>query len=93
MIKKLKEEISPSELCDGLPPAFGNFISYCRRLELQDTPNYQHCRDIFLEEINKLDEVVDNYFDWFMKKTGKKINKKDYADYKVEVKIPIREKV
>lgn len=36
---------------------------------------------MFLDLLNNRESAVDNYFDWFMKKTGKKIPDSDYYDY------------
>ena len=78
MIQSLKEEISIDELTSNLPDAFGNFLKYCRRLEFEESPNYEHCRNLFIDCLTKRGHVHDDYYDWLMKKTGKKV---DYADY------------
>ena len=85
MIKKLKEELTIDEICHNLPDAFCNFLKYCRRIEFEEKPNYNHCRGFFRDLLNKRGEVLDNYFDWILKKQGKEIPKTDYYDY-VDVK-------
>lgn len=41
----LKKHTAPAELIDGLPKEFGTFIEYARRLDFEDTPDYEFlCR-------------------------------------------------
>ena len=88
MIKKLKEDISVDQLSNDLPDAFSNYLKYCRRLEFDEKPNYDKCRKLFQDLLDKRNSVNDDYFDWLMKKTGKQIPESDYYDYiHVEKKI------
>ena len=82
MIKQLKTSTTVDELCKNLPPAFANFLKYCRhKLEFDHKPDYGYCREMFKNLLLKRGEVVDNYFDWILKKQGKPIPENDFYDY------------
>jgi hypothetical protein len=81
MIKKLKEEITINELTEGLPDAFKTFLKYCRRLEFDEEPNYDYCKNLFEECLAKRGHCNDDFYDWFLKKLGKKIPESDFYDY------------
>jgi len=80
MIRSLKEDITIDELTSDLPDAFCNFLRYCRRLEFEEAPNYDHCRNMFIDCLTKRGHVHDEYYDWLVKKTKHKIDSDDYYD-------------
>ena len=82
MVTSLKQNITIDELTSNLPDAFGNFLKYCRRLEFEEEPNYDHCRQLFEDCLSKRGFIHDHFYDWLVKKTGNKINEKDYYDSK-----------
>ena len=81
MIKQIKEDISIEELTEGLPDSFCKYLKYCRRLEFEAKPNYEHCREMFKELMSRRNQVNDEYFDWLKKKTGAEIPENDYYNY------------
>ncbi|KAJ7644075.1 kinase-like domain-containing protein [Roridomyces roridus] len=49
-LKKAKRNARPEDLCRGLPPEFEEFLRYCRRLQFQECPDYDH----WIEEFRAL---------------------------------------
>lgn len=43
---------------------FAMFMSYCRQLKFEETPNYAHCRRIFKELYYKCGFENEFIFDW-----------------------------
>lgn len=46
-LKKEKKVARPEDLCRGLPDEFEEFLRYCRRLQFQECPDYDHWREEF----------------------------------------------
>ena len=46
-LKRVKAAARPSDLCDGLPSEFEEFLRYCRRLAFEERPNYRQWVDAF----------------------------------------------
>ena len=56
-IYRMKKSIPPEELCSGLFPEMIEYISYAKKLEFEQEPNYKYLRglfDIMLKRIHKL---------------------------------------
>lgn len=51
-----KRNARPEDICRGLPPAFEEFLRYCRRLQFAERPDYER----WIEEFRTLAE--DNGF-------------------------------
>ena len=49
-IKQVKCSTSVEELCAGLPSQFTAFMSHCRSLDFEDSPNYSYLKTL-LEEL------------------------------------------
>lgn len=49
-IIKLKD-ISPEFLCKDLPPEFEKYMTYVRKLEYNDTPDYSYLKRLFKEKL------------------------------------------
>lgn len=49
-------------LCKGLPICFKEYLTYCRNLKFDETPNYNYIRTIFRENYEKLD--IKPEFEW-----------------------------
>lgn len=47
LIGKTKETISLATLCDDLPSCFNKYLSYCRELQFNQKPDYNHLINIF----------------------------------------------
>lgn len=58
---------SPENLCTDLPSCFKNYIKYCRKLKFDETPDYDHMRDLFIKSYEK--KNIKPIFEW---------NKKDH---------------
>lgn len=63
-IKAMKETISVTELCDGLPNIFDEYFLYIRTLRYDETPNYIWIRELFTDEMKKRRMKFDYVFDW-----------------------------
>ena len=81
-ILKVKEETTMEELTQGLPSAFLEYMTYCRKLEFSELPDYQKLRDMFKDLLTSREFVNDEYFDWLVKKQGHYIAHSDYYDFK-----------
>ena len=46
-IYRRKQEITIEELCLGLPKEFSEYLSYCRKLEFTEDPDYDHLIKLF----------------------------------------------
>lgn len=64
-IGKMKEIDEILKFCENLPPQFSTYMRYCRKLEFDEEPNYNHLemlvQDIALQYGFSL---TDNIFDW-----------------------------
>jgi serine/threonine protein kinase len=47
IIGECKMKTSLDELCKNLPPCFKEYISYCRSLKFEETPNYKYLKKLF----------------------------------------------
>ena len=47
MIKKLKVDTTPEELCSGLPDQFLQFLKYSRGIKFDEEPDYKFIRKLF----------------------------------------------
>lgn len=61
-IGDVKMSTSIETLCHGLPNCFLQYIKYCRQLAFDGTPDYNHLRQLFIEEANKLN--IQPCFQW-----------------------------
>ncbi len=50
LIGRIKESTSVEELCAGLPEIFAEFLSYVKRLDFFEKPNYQ----LYIQKMNDL---------------------------------------
>ncbi|EKX33449.1 hypothetical protein GUITHDRAFT_160285 [Guillardia theta CCMP2712] len=46
-IGQIKEQISTTKLCAGLPSCFQKFIDYSRQLAFEEEPDYEMCKEMF----------------------------------------------
>lgn len=51
LMRNMKGETSLEDLCAGLPLCFLEFLSYCRSLDFNTTPDYDRCRKWFKDEL------------------------------------------
>lgn len=63
-IKEKKILTKIDDLCQGLPKAFFQYISYCRLLHFTQTPDYAKLRNLFKELFDELRYENDYIYDW-----------------------------
>lgn len=63
-ILQVKSEISSSQLSEGLPGEFGEFLSYVKGLKFEDRPDYSYCKKLFRDLMENLGIAMDFVFDW-----------------------------
>ena len=64
LIKEMKETISTSDLCDGLPKEFAAYFDHVRSLQFGDKPHYSYLRRIFNNLFSRKGFKWDQVFDW-----------------------------
>ena len=73
-IYNLKKAISSAQLCEGLPEEFDKYISYCRKLDFEEDPDYDYLRSLFSSILTKHQEKKDLNFFWIVKRNNIKKN-------------------
>ena len=61
---KRKIEITPKELCEGLPEEFEKYVSYTRGLDYYEEPDYDMLKGLFNSMMNKANYIFDYIYDW-----------------------------
>ena len=56
----------------------------CRGLRFDEKPNYGYLRSLFVGLASARNEEFDPYFDWLLKKLGRKVPDKGYYDFDLE---------
>ncbi|KAK7894624.1 hypothetical protein LTR67_006386 [Exophiala xenobiotica] len=64
LVLEKKQATSTSELCDGLPTQFEEYMSYVRNLRYEDQPDYRHLREMFKRLFRRQGFEYDDVFDW-----------------------------
>ena len=59
-----KMEISPTELCEGLPDEFEKFMEYAKNLDYLEQPDYEMLRGLFNSVFRKEHIKFDYIYDW-----------------------------
>ncbi|CAG9859568.1 unnamed protein product [Phyllotreta striolata] len=59
-----KRETSIESLCKGYPEEMASYLSYVRRLDFFETPDYEHLRLLFTDLFKSKGYVDDGVFDW-----------------------------
>ena len=70
---------SAEQLCNGYPEEFCTYISYCRSLRFEDSPDYSYLRQLFKKVFTRFDYTYDNVFDWTMLRRQKEQSVKSSA--------------
>ena len=71
-----KKEISPNQLCDGLPDEFKEFVTYCKSLGFEQDPNYDYLKGLLQNVLIKKNCQIDFIFSWTNKNKWEKFKKK-----------------
>ncbi|VDM96225.1 unnamed protein product [Thelazia callipaeda] len=66
-VLEIKLSITVETLCSGLPDEFTIFLNYCRGLEFDEEPNYEHLKCLFRSLFEKSSYQMDFSFDWLVK--------------------------
>ncbi len=79
-IGEKKRNTPVSELVQGLPSQFGEYLTYVRNLTFEQNPDYDYLRALMDAAIESVGETADGYYDWMSLNGGKgwdaQINKK-----------------
>lgn len=59
-----KQDISVSELCNGLPEEFSKYLQYARTLKFDATPNYNWLRSLMVNVMSRYGPVEHFKYDW-----------------------------
>lgn len=70
-IGEKKQTTAIKDLCADYPEQFGQYLSYVRNLGFEDTPDYDHLRDLFLQALSRTGETDDGVYDWMLLNNGK----------------------
>nr|XP_023907930.1 casein kinase I homolog 1-like [Quercus suber] len=70
-IGEKKQTTAIKDLCDGFPEEFNKYLSYVRNLGFEDTPDYDHLRELFTKALQNTGEVEDGEYDWMKLNNGK----------------------
>ncbi|KAH0826722.1 kinase-like domain-containing protein [Lanmaoa asiatica] len=66
-----KKQITPiSELCEGFPEEFAIYMNYVRKLEFEESPDYDFLRWLFAKVLKNIGEQDDGIYDWMLLNNG-----------------------
>ena len=82
LVLQSKSKISDEKLCSGLPKEFMRYLTYVKKLEFEQDPNYNYMRQLFLEVLNKNNFINDLMFSWILNKKIKMGNDTKSLDNK-----------
>ena len=63
-ITEMKIATAPKVLCLGYPEEFSAYLTYCRELRFDETPNYVYLRALFQVLFHRQSFICDYNFDW-----------------------------
>ena len=63
-ISQLKISSKPSTLCAGLPTKIEEYLSYCRSLKFDQTPDYELLKTMLRDVYEENEYEIDGIFDW-----------------------------
>ena len=63
-ILRKKYQITPDELCKGLPGEFAKYIDYTRNLQYSEQPDYEMLKNLFFSMLKKSNNTFDYIYDW-----------------------------
>lgn len=69
-----KAAVPIRELCSNIPKEFGEYLEYCRNLGFEETPDYDHLREVLTKALRDSGEVEDGEYDWI--KNGSMSNRR-----------------
>ena len=64
-IYKMKKNIAPEKLCEGLPHEMAEFINYAKNLEFEQEPDYKYLKKLFDNILKRINTSNENLiFSW-----------------------------
>ena len=64
-IYKMKKNIAPEKLCEGLPPEMAEYIAYAKNLEFEQEPDYKFLKNLFDKILKRINTSNENLiFSW-----------------------------
>ena len=64
-IYEMKKNISPQNLCSGLPPEMAEYIRYSKNLGFEQDPDYNYLRNLFEKMLKRIHNMKDQLiFSW-----------------------------
>lgn len=69
LIAQVKKDTKIDDLCTDQPNAFKEYLSYCRGLDFDQTPDYKYLRGLFHDLAKQHNYQFDYQYDWIVKAT------------------------
>ncbi|CAD6569501.1 MAG: casein kinase I [Cyphobasidiales sp. Tagirdzhanova-0007] len=67
-----KKQTTPiKELCEAFPEEFSIYLNYVRKLDFEETPDYDFLRELFTRVLKTAGEPEDGMYDWMLLNSGK----------------------
>lgn len=67
-IKRMKQNLTPTQICEGLPTGFQELLETAQAIEFNETPDYNKFKQIIKRMFNRNNLTYDLVFDWTPKK-------------------------
>ena len=75
-ISEIKKHITPEKLCENLPGEMIDYIKYVRKLQFEESPDYNYLGNLFQIMLKKARYDPDNiYFSWIDENSIKRLKK------------------
>lgn len=75
-ISEIKKHINPEKLCENLPGEMIDYINYVRKLQFEESPDYNYLENLFQRMLKKRRYDPDNiYFSWIDENSIKRLKK------------------
>ena len=78
---KLKNSVTPEELCKDLPKEFSEFLKYVRNLDFEQTPDYNYIRGLFISVLSRNEQKNDLLFSWIINQNNNPENNDEKINY------------
>ena len=72
-IRDVKLSTPVEVLCKGYPEEFATYLNYCKKLDFDQSPNYEFLKKLFKDLMIKQSFKYDYMYDWVILKRQKKI--------------------
>ncbi|KAG5462982.1 MAG: casein kinase I isoform gamma-3, partial [Olpidium bornovanus] len=66
-IGEKKQQTPIRELCEGFPEEFATYLTYVRKLDFEEQPDYDYLRSLFTNILNRIGaDADDGVYDWML---------------------------